>query len=643
MSPRLYPLTLLLAIAGADAAHALGLGELRLDSALNEPLAGRIDILSATPEELTSLTAAVARRETFQSYGFERPAFLSSTTFKLIRDEQGRPALAVRSTEPFTEPFVNLLIDVRWPGGELVREYPLLLDPAVYPGTRREADSGRALDSSRATEPSPEAASAAPAAMSAGPSAGSLPGASSPLPGAATITAAAGPYTVAASDTLVRIAHRLGARAGNLERMMIAIFRANPGAFDGNINRLHRGAALTIPSAAALAAISADEANRELKEQMAAWHANRAPGAVAVAGAVSSAPTATRPTATSTASASASSPPAAPTPSATSDTDALTQRLASLEQSLYQMKALVRQQDAEVLRLRASATQTVSNTAPSSVQPPEGNAVPASNGKAASAQPGWVRALSIGSALALLAFVLALLRRRQVENRYPPLRYPLLEKYGAADEGVQRQSAVVSTAVVSEAATPTAMQPAQRGPVTAPANRAPATHADGGHETDREELTLATREMPAHPGMAQATETDSTARLPSVGDTTISLAVDAIDMDDTLVDFESIETHVQMPSALKEHAVVAERRTNFADVLKGAIEREPDRRDLSLKLLELYHDAAATNRRAFLDIARTLANDRDGASAEEWDRVESMARQIAADDELLTSEGAPRK
>jgi pilus assembly protein FimV len=636
MSPRLYPLTLLLAIAGADAAHALGLGELRLDSALNEPLAGRIDILSATPEELTSLTAAVARRETFQSYGFERPAFLSSTTFKLMRDDQGRPVLAVRSTEPFTEPFVNLLIDVRWPGGELVREYPLLLDPAVYPGTRREADSGRAIDSSRAAEPRPEAASAAPAATSAGPSAGQLPGASSPLPGAATITAAAGTYTVAASDTLVRIAHRLGARAGNLERMMIAIFRANPGAFDGNINRLHRGAALKIPSAAALAAISADEANRELKEQMAAWHADRAAGATAVAAAASPQVLASPPI-------PSSPPPAATTPSATSDTDALTQRLASLEQSLDQMKALVRQQDAEVLRLRASATQTESNAAPSSGRPAEANAVPASNATAASAQPGWVRILSIGSALALLAFVLALLRRRHVENRYPPLRYPLLEKYGAADEGVQRQSAVVSTAPVSQAAAPTAFQPAQRGPVTAPANRAPATRADGGHATDREELTLATREMPAHPGMAAATETDSTARLPSVGDTTISLAVDAIDMDDTLVDFESIETHVQMPSALKEHAVVAERRTNFADVLKGAIEREPDRRDLSLKLLELYHDAAATNRRAFLDIARTLAHDRDGASAEEWDRVESMARQIAADDELLTSEGTPRK
>jgi hypothetical protein len=57
----------------------------------------------------------------------------------------------------------------------------------------------------------------------------------------------------------------------------------------------------------------------------------------------------------------------------------------------------------------------------------------------------------------------------------------------------------------------------------------------------------------------------------------------------------------------------------------------------------LYHDAAATNRRAFLEIARTLARDRDAASAAEWDRVENMGRQIAADDELFTPEGAERK
>ena len=61
--------------------------------------------------------------------------------------------------------------------------------------------------------------------------------------------------------------------------MMIAIFRANPSAFDGNINRLHRGAVLTIPSRAEVAAISKAEAKREVHAQMAAWRSPTRTGA----------------------------------------------------------------------------------------------------------------------------------------------------------------------------------------------------------------------------------------------------------------------------------------------------------------------------------------------------------------------------
>ena len=46
------------------------------------------------------------------------------------RDAQGRPVLNMRSTEKFTEPVVTLLVDLHTPGGELVREYTLFLDPA---------------------------------------------------------------------------------------------------------------------------------------------------------------------------------------------------------------------------------------------------------------------------------------------------------------------------------------------------------------------------------------------------------------------------------------------------------------------------------------------------------------------------------
>ena len=99
MSSGKNPLMLMMALAMPGAAHALGLGDIHVDSALNERLVAEIDIVGATPEELADLRAAVANRETFLQLGAERPAFLNSATFKLSEDKRGRPVLSVRSTD----------------------------------------------------------------------------------------------------------------------------------------------------------------------------------------------------------------------------------------------------------------------------------------------------------------------------------------------------------------------------------------------------------------------------------------------------------------------------------------------------------------------------------------------------------------
>jgi len=81
--------------------------------------------------------------------------------------------------------------------------------------------------------------------------------------------------------------------------------------------------------------------------------------------------------------------------------------------------------------------------------------------------------------------------------------------------------------------------------------------------------------------------------------------------------------------------VVKERRTNLADVLKLAIEREPDRHDLRMKLLELYYAAAATNRQAFLDVVQKFARDRDYLNTDQWEKIAFMGRQIASESPLF--------
>jgi len=65
-------------------------------------------------------------------------------------------------------------------------------------------------------------------------------------------------------------------------------------------------------------------------------------------------------------------------------------------------------------------------------------------------------------------------------------------------------------------------------------------------------------------------------------------------------------------------------------------EREPDRADLRLKLLELYYTAAAQNRRAFLEVTRQLAKNANLTSAKEWSQIAQMGRTIAPDDELFS-------
>jgi hypothetical protein len=97
-------------------------------------------------------------------------------------------------------------------------------------------------------------------------------------------------------------------------------------------------------------------------------------------------------------------------------------------------------------------------------------------------------------------------------------------------------------------------------------------------------------------------------------------------------------THVMIAAGAAEPQPFVERRKNPAEVLRQAIEREPDRSDLRLKLLELYYTAAAQNRRAFLEGVRQLAkNDKLVASANDWSQIEDMGRAIAPDDELFSN------
>ena len=110
---------------------------------------------------------------------------------------------------------------------------------------------------------------------------------------------------------------------------------------------------------------------------------------------------------------------------------------------------------------------------------------------------------------------------------------------------------------------------------------------------------------------------------------------DATKLDYNLLDLDATVQHVQMPSSLHENVGFKERRTSLADALKSAVEREPQRLDLRMKLLETYYAAAATNRQGFLDTVQKIAQERATLNAGEWDKIAWMGRQIASDEELF--------
>ena len=115
-----------------SAAFALGFGDIRLLSPLNAPLDAQIELLDVTPEELQTLQAQIASRDTFARYGLEWPVFVSSVQVKTTRSSDGHTVITLKSTDPVTEPFITLLVEVNWARGHSVREYTMLLDPPVY-------------------------------------------------------------------------------------------------------------------------------------------------------------------------------------------------------------------------------------------------------------------------------------------------------------------------------------------------------------------------------------------------------------------------------------------------------------------------------------------------------------------------------
>jgi len=585
---------------------ALGLGDVHLNSPLNAPLDAEIELVNATPEDLATLEAKLASKETFARYGLDWPPFMSSVTVTRDRSASGAQVLRIKSNETVTEPFLTLLIEASWARGRLVREYTVLLDPPVFapnsvPAAQVTAPSAGAAESTgQISRPAPqEAPSAAPVAAGGGDS-----------------------YEVQRGDSLSAIARRLSASSGaGTSQLMVSIYRNNGTAFEGDMNRLRAGAVLRIPSGEEIAAISPSEASGEVRRLAGSWAASS--GATG-AGHLRLVPP----------SDSASSPGTGNS----AETEALRNRVNELEGQLTDSKRLLELRNTELADLQAklAASQQPATAQPAPAQAPVEQPTPAPvtpeaaaptpaptvapeetaptqepaqtpTEQPAAAPEATPAATETGTAepsildtileywwalAGVLVLIVALLFMKSRGKRKTEFDDNLGRLADAGEDRLTQPLGSIS----------------DTGRMRAPTGSIPddiLVEESGTHRALQE-----TQDIP----LAPTVRTDETIS----SETAVNL-----DQGDPLA-----EADFHMAYGLYDQA---------ADLVRIAIQREPERRDLKLKLLEVFF--VWGNKEQFLSMARELSETRAEAAPGEWEKIVIMGKQIAPEDAMF-SDGA---
>ncbi len=253
-----------LAIAAVPlVSEAAGLGKVTVFSALGQPLRAELEVF-ATREELAGMKAQVASQEAFKQAGVEYAPTLSAVTLTVDKRPNGQSIIRLTSAKPINEPFVDLLLELNWATGRLIREYTFLLDPpefaaktaaAAAPAISKPVVAARQSVETFAVEERP-----------------SRPSRSRTREPVQKPVDAAGTYEVKRGETLGKIAAELRPEGVSLDQMLLGLFRANQEAFDrGNINRLKAGKILSIPDKSTLEAIPRNEAKTIIVAQSSDW------------------------------------------------------------------------------------------------------------------------------------------------------------------------------------------------------------------------------------------------------------------------------------------------------------------------------------------------------------------------------------
>ncbi|MCO8169992.1 peptigoglycan-binding protein LysM [Pseudomonas sp. 21LCFQ02] len=207
-------------------AAALGMGEIRLHSALNQPLNAEIQLIETAGLDPEDIVVKLASPDAFTKAGIERVFFLNDLRFTpVIRGNSGY--IQVSSNKAVVEPYLSFVVQLSRPNGDLLHEYTLLLDPANTPEGLAATRNRKPLQETTVQD--------------------------SRMPKAPPMAVQGKHYIVTDGDTLNSIARRLQGPGSNGSAAQLAdgIQALNPQAFPtGAGSALRAGQNLLLPDAA---------------------------------------------------------------------------------------------------------------------------------------------------------------------------------------------------------------------------------------------------------------------------------------------------------------------------------------------------------------------------------------------------------
>ncbi|MCA0894864.1 FimV/HubP family polar landmark protein [Microbulbifer agarilyticus] len=289
----------LVSALGGNGALALGLGEIKVNSTLNQPLDAEIKLLQTRGLGENEIKVRLASLEDFERAGVERGYSLDGIRFD-VDYSSGQPMVRITSRSPIREPFLNFLVETRWPSGRLLREYTLLMDlPAFSTNTasqpvraaererqqvqRNTTPVQRPIQPTVERAPEPVAAPVEQAAPVSTVEETVEEQVQQPIfeepaeefidPQTSTESGSRVYGPVEANKTLWEIARdSRESRDLSVQQTMLAIQRLNPEAFiNNNINLLKKGAVLRLPTADEVRGLTRSEAVSQVATQNDAW------------------------------------------------------------------------------------------------------------------------------------------------------------------------------------------------------------------------------------------------------------------------------------------------------------------------------------------------------------------------------------